>query len=82
MTGTLINLRLVQFLDILALSSEANGTQLKQAFHKLPDHQQLIMVHEYLDGLETPEIARRMNLSVQEVKYERQEALSFLWQTA
>lgn len=47
----------------------------------LTDHQQLIMVHEYLDGLETPEIARRMNLTVQEVKSERQEALSFLWQS-
>lgn len=82
MTGKLINLRLVQFLDILSLSSEENALQLRQAFRRLPDNQQLIIVHEYLDGLETPEIARRMNLSVQEVQYERKEALSLLWQAA
>jgi RNA polymerase sigma factor (sigma-70 family) len=82
MTGKIHNLRLVQFLDILALSSQENVNQLRQAFHRLPDQQQLIVVHEYLDGLETPEIARRMNLSEQEVQYERQEALSYLWQAA
>jgi len=82
MTGKIHNLRLVQFLDILALSSQENVNQLRQAFHSLPDQQQLIVVHEYLDGLETPEIARRMNLSEQEVQYERQEALSYLWQAA
>jgi RNA polymerase sigma factor (sigma-70 family) len=82
MTGKIHNLRLVQFLDILALSSQENVNQLRQAFHRLPDQQQLIVVHEYLDGMETPEIARRMNLSEQEVQYERQEALSYLWQAA
>jgi DNA-directed RNA polymerase specialized sigma24 family protein len=82
MTGKIHNLRLVQFLEILALSSQENVNQVRQAFHRLPDQQQLIVVHEYLDGLETPEIARRMNLSVQEVQYKRQEALSYLWQAA
>ena len=82
MTGKIHNLRLVQFLDILALSSQENVSQLRQAFHRLPDHQQMIVVHEYLDGLETTEIARRMNLSEQEVQYERKEALSYLWQAA
>lgn len=81
MTGNYINLKLVQFLRILDLSSVESGSQLRQTFHRLSNNQQLIIVHEYLDGLETREIARKMNLSVQEVKIERQEALSSLWQT-
>lgn len=80
MTGNYLNLKLVQFLRILDLSSQENGSQLRQTFHRLSNNQQLIIVHEYLDGLETLEIARKMNLSVQEVKIERQEALSSLWQ--
>jgi DNA-directed RNA polymerase specialized sigma24 family protein len=80
MTGTLINLKLVQFLDILTLSSEEKAVQLRKAFRKLSQMQQLIIVHEYLDGLETREIARKMNLTVHEVRFKREEALSALWQ--
>lgn len=78
MIGTLSNLKLVEFLEILALASKEKADRLRWTFRKFSQNQQLIIVYEYLDGLETSEIACKLDLTEQEVQFQRQEALSEL----